>query len=104
MFNPEKKLKQGGAVEDIVHMLDTKNGDYIHPDEINTNILQDEFINETRDIVTEDGFRICSNEPGMGLHSKGDIEDLFSGGPSDNPDDIDKEVAKFLKENPQYNK
>lgn len=102
MFENLPKREEYNENEDIIHILDGGENGYMHPYEINTDVTQGEFREESRDIITtnpatDKQFRICSNEPGNGLDQKGTLDNLFPDYSSDNIKDLLKEVEDFKK-------
>ena len=99
-----KNLKKISQVKGIVHIVDGGENGYIHPDEINTDVKQDLFTEESLDIDavnpdTGENIKICSNEPGNGFDQKGDLNALFPEYTSDNLEDIEKEIKEWKKNN-----
>jgi hypothetical protein len=107
MFNPEKKLKQGGAVEDIVHIVEGGDDGYIDPYERDIGVKKNVLYEEAQDISvlnpdTGEMVKACSNWEGDLTH----IKELSPNehkidGVSDDPDEILKYVEQWKRENKQ---
>ena len=108
-----KKYNQGfdggendtDKVEDIKHIINAGGNGYIHPDEIDSGGVQQTLKTvESLDIKTVNPdtgevVMMCSNEPGNGVHQKGELEKLFDDGISDfgSDDEAKAYVEKMMK-------